>query len=132
MRVTVNRLVATNDVWICAVEVQKAGDILSRLRYYGMQPLAFNFEGTFTLVKYFSPKHQAFVPLIENVPAHEGLEIHIVNTVADTLGCLGISDNILNEEFITNSAAAVHEFYADFFAACAINEPCSINFKNLL
>lgn len=125
MKVLVNRLAQTGDDSICAVEVN------GRLKYYGMQPKAFTFQGTFVLTKYWSPDHGAFVPLINNVPGHAGVEIHIVNTVKDTLGCLGIADNIVNEEFISNSAAAVHEFYAGFFADVAANVACSITFKNL-
>lgn len=125
MQVLVNRIVRTKDALICTVEVN------GRLRYYGMQPAAFTFEGTFRLTKYNSPDHGFPVPLINNVPGHEGVEIHIVNKVADTKGCLGIADNIINEEFISNSAEAVHEFYLAFFAAIANKEKCFITFKNL-
>jgi len=125
MKVLVNRLAKTADDLICAVEVN------GRLQYYGLQPAAFTFEGTFPLTRYFSPAHGFNVPLINDVPGHEDIEIHIVNTVADTRGCLGIADNIVSLEFIANSAAAVHEFYAAFFAAVDAGEESSITFKNV-
>lgn len=125
MKINVFRLAKTVDDTICSVEVNGI------LKYYGLQPVAFTFEGTFQLTKYNSPDHGFPVPLINNVPNHQGVEIHIGNKVADTKGCLIIADNIVNEEFIANSATAVHEFYTNFFAAIGIKESCTITFKNL-
>lgn len=125
MQVTVNRLLKTADNIICTVEVNGV------LKYYGLQPVAFTFEGTFQLTKYNSPSHGFPVPLINNVPGHSGVEIHIGNKVVDTKGCLVLANDIVNNEFISNSTAAVHEFYKNFFAAIADKEKCTITFKNL-
>lgn len=125
MNVLVNRLVKAGADIICTVEVN------GRLKYYGMQPIGFTFEGTFLLTKYLSPVHGFYLPLINNVPGHEGVEIHIVNTASDTKGCLGLANNIISEEFISNSGAAIKEFYANFFEAVAQKEKNTITFKNL-
>ncbi|MFC0517805.1 DUF5675 family protein [Mucilaginibacter angelicae] len=44
--------------------------------------------GTYNIVKYFSPKHQKYLPLLENVPGFTGIEIHVGNYPKDTDGCL--------------------------------------------
>ncbi|HEY8657528.1 MAG TPA: DUF5675 family protein [Hanamia sp.] len=125
MNIKVNRLCKTADGLLCAVEVN------GRLKYYGLQPAAFQFEGTFPLTKYLSPSHGFDVPLIVGVSGHQGLEIHVGNTVKDTIGCLIIGQNIVSLQFISVSLLAVHEFYTDFFAAIAAGEKCTINFENL-
>lgn len=44
--------------------------------------------GTYNVVKFFSPKHNENLPLLENVPGFAGIEIHVGNFAKDTDGCL--------------------------------------------
>ena len=44
--------------------------------------------GTYNIVKYFSPGHNEYLPLLEHVPGFVGIEIHIGNYIKDTDGCL--------------------------------------------
>ena len=45
-------------------------------------------EGVFTLSIVWSPKHQFYVPLVNDVPGHTAIEIHPGDFPQDTLGCL--------------------------------------------
>lgn len=44
--------------------------------------------GTYNIVKYFSPSHNEYLPLLEHVPGFAGIEIHVGNYIKDTDGCL--------------------------------------------
>lgn len=44
--------------------------------------------GAYSVSWYFSPKRQKNVYLLDNVPGHSGVEVHIGNQVVDTDGCL--------------------------------------------
>jgi len=109
MNVVVNRLLQDNDT-ISTVEVNGV------LKYYGIEIAKPIPSGTYKLTKYFSPEHQFYVPLVNNVPGFVGIEIHVANTVSSVKGCLGIADNIASLQDITNSTAAVNEFYPLLFA----------------
>jgi len=125
MQVTVNRLTQTKDDTISAVEIN------GRLKYYGLEILKCIPPGTYPLTRYFSPDHNFYVPLVNNVPGFEGIELHIANTVKDVKGCLGLADNIESLEDITNSWVAVTEFYTAFFADCADGIESTITYVDL-
>jgi hypothetical protein len=125
IEILVNRITQTSDDTISTVEVDGV------LKYYGLEILKCIPAGRYPVTKYFSPDHQAWMPLVNNVPGFAGIEIHIANTVKDVKGCLGIADNIVSDEYIANSAAAVHPFYADFFASLEAGHQVFITYKNL-
>lgn len=124
MKILVNRLLQDGNT-ISAVEIN------GRLKYYGMEPLACIAEGTYPVTWYNSPDHGFYVPLVENVPGHRGIEIHVGNFVKDTKDCLLLAENIATLQDIANSAAAINEFYAAFEADFKAGVPCFITYKNL-
>ena len=66
--------------------------------------------GIYDVIPYFSPAHQHTCFLLQGVPGHEGVEMHIGNYTKDTEGCiLTASDFSLFEatEMVEGSA---HEF----------------------
>lgn len=50
--------------------------------------------GTYNFTLAWSPKHGRILPLVQNVPGFEGIEIHIGNFPKDTEGCLLVGDII--------------------------------------
>ena len=44
--------------------------------------------GVYDVIPFFSPEHQRNCFLIQNVPGHEGVEMHIGNRKIDTKGCV--------------------------------------------
>lgn len=46
--------------------------------------------GTYTAERYFSPKHNAVVFRLLNVPGRDYCEIHVANLPVDLLGCIGV------------------------------------------
>jgi hypothetical protein len=44
--------------------------------------------GTYHVKKGYSPKHGRIVPILQDVPGHTMIEMHIGNDAEDTLGCI--------------------------------------------
>ena len=66
--------------------------------------------GIYDVIPYFSPAHQHDCFLIQNVPGHDGVEMHIGNYTRDTKGCILAADSfgLFDEpEMVEDSA---HEF----------------------
>ena len=84
--------------------------------------------GTYKVGSYFSPKHQQQVPLLQNVPDFEYIEIHVGNYPADTDGCLLLGDTV-GDDFVGESQVAVTRFYNQFFAAINSGAAVSITYE---
>ena len=84
--------------------------------------------GTYSVTSYFSPKHNANVPLLENVPGFAFVEIHAGNYPRDTDACLllGSAEDV---DFVGNSVATINQFYPLFFAALNNGEAISITYQ---
>jgi hypothetical protein len=85
-------------------------------------------RGIYKVTKYFSPKHQAFVPLLVDVPGYAGVEIHQGNTAVDTDGCL-LLGSVREVDFVGNSVVTINKFYPLFFAAINNNEDVTITYQ---
>ena len=84
--------------------------------------------GRYQLTKYFSPKHNANVPLLLNVPGFDFVEIHTGNFPQDTDACLLLGTQIgINQ--VLNSRVAIGAFYPKFFAALDRGEKVFITYK---
>lgn len=83
--------------------------------------------GTYDVTWAFSPKHNRFVPLVENVPDFTGIEIHIGNYPKDTLGCLLVG-NVRGRDLIQQSTAAVNEVWEQVHTAYMANDPITITY----
>lgn len=83
--------------------------------------------GRYQLAKYFSPKHNAFVPLLLHVPGFDFVEIHVGNYAKDTDGCT-LLGNQKDDNFIGDSKTAVNKFYGLFFAALKRGEQVWITY----
>lgn len=70
--------------------------------------------GRYKVTSYFSPKHNAIVPLVNDVPGFEGIEIHIGNYAKDTDGCLLLGTG-LAPDMITGSKDTIDQFYPIVF-----------------
>lgn len=68
-------------------------------------------EGTYKVEITYSPKFQADMPLLDNVPMFEAVRIHWGNAVSDTDGCILVGQSIVNPEFIGASRAAFESFF---------------------
>lgn len=105
-------------------------EINGQLKYYGLEPLNHIAAGIYPLTKYFSPGHNKWVPLVQNVPGHSYIEIHVGNWPKDTKDCLLAGEN-LGADMILNSQVAIDDFYPQFFAAIAKGESCTIEYIDL-
>lgn len=67
-------------------------------------------NGTYKVVLYMSPKHGYMVPLLQDVPGFDYVEIHPGNTALDTKGCIlvGQSEGV---DFIGSSIDAYKALY---------------------
>lgn len=122
MEYTVNHLLKSPECWIGTFE---ENDVL---KYYCMD-LGEVPPGRYQLTKYRSPAHGFDVPLVNNVPGHSGIEIHIGNYPKDTKGCLLLATNIGGKDFIQHSGSAIHPFYTNFFELIEKGEKCFITYK---
>lgn len=125
MKIIVNRLIQSSGSTISTVEVN------NRLKYYGIEPVNPIPAGTYALDKYFSPKHQRYVPVVKDVPGHSLIEIHVGNYPTDTRDCLCLGAGYIGEDFISASKIAIDEFYQNFFNALYNGEECVIIYKDL-
>lgn len=83
--------------------------------------------GTYDLTWAFSPKHGQFVPLVENVPDFEGVEIHIGNYPKDTLGCLLVGE-VRGNDMIGQSTPAIQAVWAKVQAAFGAQQSMTITY----
>lgn len=83
--------------------------------------------GTYPLTWAFSPKHNAWVPLVENVPDFTGIEIHIGNYPKDTLACLLVG-SVRGPDMVLQSTAAIREVWDLVHTAFEAGEPMNITY----
>ena len=62
-------------------------------------------EGTYRISFYFSPHNQLLVPLLQNVPQRDHIEIHPANYPAQLEGCITVGTTH-NQDSISNSRFA--------------------------
>lgn len=62
-------------------------------------------EGTYQFTMYYSPRHQRFVPLIQDVPGETFVEIHPGNDAQDTQGCTLVG-RTRDQDWLGSSEAA--------------------------
>ena len=86
--------------------------------------------GNYILTWAFSPKHNRFVPLVENVPDFEGIEIHIGNYPKDTLGCLLVGE-VRGQDMIQKSKDAIQAVWTKVQAAFDDKQPMTITYSEL-
>jgi hypothetical protein len=86
--------------------------------------------GTYDLTWAFSPKHNRDVPLVENVPGFEGVEIHIGNWPTDTAGCLLVGED-RGKDMIGNSTPAIDSVYEKVKAAFNADQPMAITYTEV-
>lgn len=85
--------------------------------------------GRYQVIKYFSPKHNAFVPLVLGTPGFSCVEIHVGNFPHDTDACLLLGTETGIDE-VLNSQVAIDAFYPKFFAAIDAGEKVWITYQN--
>lgn len=83
--------------------------------------------GTYNVIMAFSPKHQRFLPLVENVPDFEGIEIHIGNWPHDTEGCLLVGEK-RGEDSVLESTPEFNELYSRIADAARAKEAITITY----
>ena len=81
----------------------------------------------------FSEKTQykfcdGFLPRLVNVPAYEGVLIHIGNTPKDTEGCILVGRNTIKGQ-VTNSRDTFLALYAELQQAASLNEDIFITIE---
>ena len=86
--------------------------------------------GAYGLTWAFSPKHAKFVPLVEDVPDFEGIEIHIGNFPRDTEGCLLVGE-VRGHDMIQQSTPAIAAVAARVQAAFNAKEPMTITYTEV-
>jgi len=84
--------------------------------------------GRYLVTKYFSPKHNIDVPLVNDVPGYAGVEIHVGNFPQDTDGCLLLGTDTGPDE-VLNSKTAIAAFYTKFFASVDAGEQVWITYQ---
>lgn len=85
--------------------------------------------GRYRIEKYFSPKHNAFVLHVLDVPSFDMIEIHIGNYYTDTDGCLLVGYGKVTD-MVTDSTDAINELYKQAFAALDNNEEVWITYQD--
>src|SRR6266446_3207635 len=76
-----------DDVHECATLERALGDPEHPAILYGRYPVTL--RPTYNK-KLWTPKDDRVLPHIENVPGHEGIEMHALNSVDQTEGCVGV------------------------------------------
>lgn len=85
--------------------------------------------GRYRVTKYFSPKHEAEVPVLVDVPGFAFVEIHAGNYATDTDACLllGMGKMV---DMVTMSRQAIGQFYPKFFTALEAGEEVWITYQD--
>ena len=73
-------------------------------------------EGRYPLVVTKSPRFNAWLPLLVNVPGFSGIRIHAGNTAEDTQGCILVGQN-LKKGMVLNSRTWLHRLMQQFVEA---------------
>lgn len=81
--------------------------------------------GTYNVVKFFSPKHNENLPLLENVPGFAGIEIHVGNFAKDTDGCL-LPGEEKGVDSVLHSTAATAKLNKKIFEALNAGDTVTI------
>ena len=84
-------------------------------------------EGTYSLVKRFSPKHGRDVPHVENVPGFEEIEIHWGNFPQNTDGCLLVG-RTKGTDFVGASKLAFSDLWEKLVPIWAEGEEINITY----
>jgi Family of unknown function (DUF5675) len=66
--------------------------------------------GRYEFIIAFSPRHNRNLPLLENVPDFEGIEIHTGNYPKDTEGCILVGE-VMGEGAIYQSTVAFNKLF---------------------
>jgi Family of unknown function (DUF5675) len=73
--------------------------------------------GIYDVIPYFSPAHQHDCFLIQDVPGHDGVEMHIGNWARDTKGCVLTADHFGlfdDPEMVEESASEFGHLWAKY------------------
>jgi hypothetical protein len=81
--------------------------------------------GNYNIVKFFSPKHNENLPLLENVPGFAGIEIHVGNFAKDTDGCL-LPGEEKGLDAVLHSTIATAKLNTKIFGALAAGSTVNI------
>jgi hypothetical protein len=74
--------------------------------------------GRYRVIWAWSPAHGIYMPRLVDVPAFQGIELHVGNTAADSEGCLLIGTH-RDTDIVTHSRAACDWLYPRIEEACA-------------
>ena len=85
-------------------------------------------EGRYAVVISYSPKFEAWLPILLGVPNFSGIRIHAGNTSNDTEGCILVGQN-LKKGMVLNSNIWLHRLKDKIVAAKAQGEPVWITIK---
>ena len=84
--------------------------------------------GKYKVTKYFSPKHNTEVPLLNSVPGFAFVEIHCGNFPRDTDACTLLGSSYTTD-MVENSQATIDKFYPLFFDALSKGEEIWITYE---
>ena len=88
-------------------------------------------EGTYTVTRRFSPKHNRDVPHVEDVPGFEEIEIHPGNFPQDTVGCTLVGQTKGSQpDFIGSSKAAFNALWEKLVPVWERGEQMSVIYTN--
>jgi hypothetical protein len=85
-------------------------------------------EGTYKVIKTFSPKFNREMPLLCDVPNYDGVRIHWGNTDADTEGCVLVGQTF-SDDFIGHSRDAFGALWDKLDAAWSTGEMVYITIR---
>ena len=85
-------------------------------------------EGRYAVVISYSPKFEAWLPILLGVPKFEGIRIHAGNTAKDTEGCILVGKNNLVGQ-VVDSRIWLHRLKQKIVEAKGRGEPVWITVK---